>query len=168
MRRQKFGQFTRLKIVGGEFRFNIPGRGLTLFEHKINHFVRQAKNARPMLADIGDAFLDEVDRSFEIQSGVYAWQPLSPRYAERKRRAVGGKPILVYSGKMRRSIRKKVTARTVQITSNRKVRGVNLFQIHQNSRLEWIRKPPLVRPRQIAVIRDKRRIERIVRTHLLP
>lgn len=167
MPRQKFGRNTRVKIIGGEFRFNIPGRGLTQFENRINRFVRQAKDPRDMLDAIGNAILDEIDESFTRQSGLRKWDRLTPSYAERKRKAgYGNRPILVYSGEMRRSIRKKVTPRTVQIISNRKENGVNLFQVHQNTRLEWIRKPPLSRPREMAVIRDRNKIERILRNHL--
>jgi hypothetical protein len=57
---------------------------------------------RPLFQEFGKEFYTEEKSLFDLAP----WKPLTPDYAERKRRAVGDKPILRYSDRLFLSLTK--------------------------------------------------------------
>lgn len=56
-----------------------------------------------LLSEIRGDIREEFERQFDVE-GDPKWQPLSPKYAERKRRIVGNKPILQFTERMKTGI----------------------------------------------------------------
>jgi phage gpG-like protein len=82
------------------------------------------------LRRIGAYVQDEIQDNFKAQ-GRPRWQRLSPRYAAWKRRKVGNKPILEFTGQLKRGFRLRVGPHYALIVNNRNVKGRYLYPTHQ-------------------------------------
>lgn len=158
----KFGLNTRIKLLGGTVRFNMDGNRLGQFERRMKAFQRAAGNMQPAFDEYG-RYLVTRSIPFNFQREGYGrkWEPLNSAYAERKRRAVGNKPMLVYSGELERGFRWKATPRTLQVFNRVKVNGLSLFQIHQEG-TEHIPARPMV----FIGTAQQRQFTEIVQAHL--
>jgi phage virion morphogenesis protein len=76
----------------------------------------RANDPAPVLRAIGDLMVASADRNFEAE-GRPAWKPVAPATARRKAKAGHGK-ILMWSGRLARSVTFKVAGRTVVMGSN--------------------------------------------------
>lgn len=132
--KQRFGVDTRIKLIGGELHFNMPGRGLSTFQEKITRFSRNANNMQPAFDEYGGYLVREsIPANFRREgTSQRQWKALTPAYAERKRRAGGNAGILDFSGGLRSGFRHEATKRTLRVTNRRRVNGVSLFHVHQN------------------------------------
>ena len=79
---------------------------------------KNIKNLKPILKKIRDDIKKQINKNFTTQSSDgRPWAQLSPTYSYQKRRAVGKKPILQRTGKMKRTIRSHITGNQVIVYS---------------------------------------------------
>lgn len=159
----KLGTNTRIKLVGGELTFNIDGKNVDAWLARQDNFKTQARNLAPVFQSFGRYMLGSIDRNFTSEGRPKQWRRLSPQYARYKQRKVGSKPILVWSGRMRRGFKFTATQRTLQIYNNRTANGVKLFPLHQDG---YAPNNLPARPMLILQDRDKAEMTRLFRRHL--
>jgi len=88
---------------GVKFEFQVDGeaqlvRALSRYGDKIGDMTPYFRSVAKLLSQI-------IRQQFDSEGGrTDAWRPLSPEYAAWKMRQVGSKPILVFSGRLRRSL----------------------------------------------------------------
>jgi phage gpG-like protein len=152
----KFGKNTRLKIVGGTLEVNMEGKGIDRWLARIQRFQLQAENLDEPFGKFGLYMLGVVERNFAAE-GRPKWKPLNPDYAKWKAKHSSG-GILVWSGKLRKSFRYRVTPRTLQIYSTSR-----LFPWHQ----EGVPQNNLpARPMVNLQPRDRAELSKLIRSHL--
>ena len=89
----------------------VGGRGeitqLSSFFKELNDALLKTKkavgNMTPIWKVVEDLIIDDINHLIEssgknVRSSALRWKALNPRYKERKKAAVGDKPILVWSG----------------------------------------------------------------------
>lgn len=162
MARRKFGISTSIKLVGGKVQFNMRGNNLSAFERRIDQYRDAVRNMQDAFDEYGRYLVTRaIPQNFAREGYGRKWQPLNPAYAERKRRAVGNKPILVHSGDLKKGFRWKATPRTLQILNREMVNGYNLYQIHQ----EGTKHIP-ARPMVFIGAAQQRKFTEIIQSHL--
>lgn len=75
-------------------------------DRRLERFELGAQNAAPAFDKMGNSLMLAEQRQFKSEGayGSAGWAPLSEPYATRKKAAVGNKPILVYSGTLKRGL----------------------------------------------------------------
>jgi len=106
----------KIKVVGSER----VQRVLRTVDTKI-------KNFRPIWDDVGDYVRGVFKRQFSSQGAsgqTGAWEPLTPAYAKWKEKNYPGRPILVMTGQLKRSVIQKGSSGNIyKKTKNKLVMG---------------------------------------------
>lgn len=78
-------------------------------ERELRRFTERARNMRPVWNHLTNDFLRIERRQFASEGayGAGGWAPLSPIYREWKERAYPGRPIMVLSNALKRSLTRK-------------------------------------------------------------
>lgn len=158
----KFGQSTRVKLVGGEINLNFEGKGIEEWLDRLDRFETTATDMRPVFNDFGAYQLKSIDRNFTAEGRPGKWTKLAESTVkDRQRKGYGGRhPILQRTKKLRKGFKKRATKRTLQI-----INRIPYFKYHQQDG----RKGKVI-PRRIMVIlldQDKAQLTRIFRKHAL-
>jgi phage gpG-like protein len=92
-------------MTQGGIHFEISVDGEVQLSRALSRFGDRLFHMRPFFATAAEQVQKSVAAQFDAQGGrTGGWRPLSPRYAAYKLAQVGSKPILEYSGRMRRSL----------------------------------------------------------------
>lgn len=75
----------------------------SVLDRKAEDLRKIFENVEDLLSVIRDDYREEFERQFDIE-GDPRWKELSPKYAERKKKIVGNKPILQFSEKLKTGI----------------------------------------------------------------
>lgn len=80
--------------------------GEDTIDRRLERFELGAQNAAPAFDKMGNSLVLAEQKQFKSEGGYGSagWAPLSAAYAARKRREVGNKPILVYSGTLKKGL----------------------------------------------------------------
>lgn len=158
--RKKFGQHTRVKLVGSELTLNFDGKGIEEWLERLERFETTTKDLRPVFNDFGAYQLKSIDRNFTSEGRPGKWTQLAQSTVEQRRRlGYGGRhPILQRTKKLRRGFKKKATKRTLSI-----INRIPWFKYHQQDKRKG-----KVMPRRIMVIllnQDKAQFTRTFRKY---
>lgn len=140
--------------------------GQTRIKVQLRRFSSAASDMRPGFERIADWFADEERRLFDSEGSAYppGWPALSPRYADWKRRRVGNKPILEFTGRLRRSLTRRpfgqefISRDTLTVGTD-----VPYARYHQRGTGRLPRRPPLIKQNRAV----KTRLTKMLQEHLL-
>lgn len=154
--------------MGATLRVTTGGK---TFTHDLERFGANGRNMRPALAKIAQVQVDAVRDQFRTQGHHYGarWASLSPRYKVRKMRVKPGRPILVYSGKLK-SMAAPVRAENggvYKVTARRAEVGVTDTQVpyakyHQDGGKTMPARPFLAAPTR----KDQKAMVSVIHDHL--
>lgn len=159
------GRKTTVKLIGCEIHLR-SGINNDDFVEYLSALGLRMHEFQPVMERFGAYLVNEhIPRQFKRQGTPKRWAPLSPAYAERKRRLHGRLPILVLSNRMRRGFRYKVTKRTLRVINRvkagQKGRGAPRWTYHQNGTSTMPARPMLQITRY-----DYRRLREFARDYL--
>lgn len=105
--------------------------GLQRLDGLFSSMDRGLNNLREPLNEANKYMRSEIDKNYENQGQTFGdkWEKLSPTYARRKARETGNKPLLVRTGKMKRSFRSRVGSKKAVIDN-----PTSYFKYHQSNK----------------------------------
>lgn len=86
-------------------RFEVTVDGEKQLDRALSRFGDHLGDMRPFFQKASEMISSAVEEQFETEgSRTSGWAPLSPRYAAWKMAQVGNQPILVFTGRMKKSL----------------------------------------------------------------
>lgn len=150
--------------MSAQISVNIDGENVML--QRLVRFEKNVSNPEPVYGKLADWFAKQQKKKFDRQ-GAFAgtkWSALSPAYAAWKRKKVGAKPILQFSGELMDQLTKRPLGVEV-ITKRGLVVGSDLpyAVLHQRGTPSLPSRPPLIQ----ADNKQKQEIRSMVQKWLL-
>lgn len=103
---------------------------ITIDDKKVTAYFKQlqqhGQNPSPLLKQLGAIIADAIDENFE-QQGRPSWQPLRASTLKQRTKKGYNGPILQRTGKLRRSITRKITATYVTVGTNLDYAAIHNF-----------------------------------------
>lgn len=145
---------------------NVQIDGEQVMLQKLIRFQQTVRSPEPVYRQLADWFAGSQKKRFE-REGAFAgtkWAPLSPTYAAWKKKQVGNKPILQFSGDLMKSLTQRPLGVEV-ITKDHLIVGTDVPYafLHQYGSGPVPARPPLIQ----ATGQQKREIRRIVQAWLV-
>lgn len=161
MPRQRRGQVTRIKTIGGEVTFSVQDSQFVEWRQPVEHFGRAARDYGPVFEAYSAYHRRSIDRNFAAEGRPDRWAALAPAtIADRRRRGFGAGPILQRTGALARSWRFDWGPRHYRVWNARW-----WWVVHQSGS-EKANVP--ARPMLVLLPQDKAQFTRLARQHLLP
>ena len=157
MARQRRGQHTRIKLVGGEMTFSVSDPQLIEMRVPIEHYLAGARNFKPVFEAYWKYHQRSIERNFAHEGRPKRWKPLAPiTIAERLALGFGPGPILVRTGRMKRGFRARIGPRSYRVFNR-----APYFSYHQ---LGTDRIP--ARPMLVLLPQDKAQFTKLARRYM--
>ncbi len=166
MAKAKWGKDTVAKFLGGQVTFSLSAdKSQADYKKDIDGIITRGTDMTPAMEKIGLYLMGATLRNFEA-GGRPQWVPLKPAtIADRREQGYGAGPILVRSGKLKRSLTKRGAPGQIFQPKPRSLRygsSLEYFQDHQKGTALIPARMMLVMQKQ-----DRSQVSRIVNRFIL-
>lgn len=160
MAKQRRGKDTRIKLVGADITFSVYDSQHVEMIQSLDHYSDGARDFSPVYEEFSQYHQRSIWRNFEHEGRPRPWPPLQPStIRDRLRQGYAAGPILVRSGRLKRSFRFSWGPRSYRVKNLAPYFGVHQYGAPAANIPE--------RAMVVLLAQDKAQFTRIARKHLI-